>query len=281
MSGQISVPGRVAGALDRGAALAVSISGGKDSQAMLSALVRLHGERGWRGDLIAVHADLGRAEWHQTSDVVQAQASRYGVPLHVVRRRKGDLFHRIESRLQTVSTVDPTRPAKPFFPSAAQRYCTAELKRDPINSFLRRYSDVVSAIGLRAEESPARRKKMPWQINSRIDCGKRDALIWHPVLDWTAADIWSELGTSEADLLRRQQLYRQGSKCEALEGWSAHPAYVFGNQRLSCALCVLASQSDLENGARHNPEAYQFLLELEERSGYTFKNGWSLAQLKV
>ena len=81
------------------------------------------------------------------------------------------------------------------------------------------------------------------------------------------------------DVERRQQSYRNGDVAEALEGWGAHPAYVFGNERLSCALCILASVSDLCNGRKHNPELFNRYVELEKTSGYTFRDGFSLLDL--
>lgn len=59
----LQVPQAIDQALRQGAALAVSISGGKDSQAMLYALAAEWERRPeWTGDIFAVHADLGRAE---------------------------------------------------------------------------------------------------------------------------------------------------------------------------------------------------------------------------
>lgn len=56
-------------------------------------------------------------------------------------------------------------------------------------------------------------------------------------------------------------------------------AYVYGNERLSCALCILANDNDLRNGARHQPELAAHYIRLEEVGGATFKNGRSLAEI--
>lgn len=290
----MDVPPVIREAFERGATLSISVSGGKDSQAMLALLLGLtvaHRE--------IVHADLGRAEWPQTPGHVQQLSRDSGLPLVVVRRAKGDLVQRIEERLNSVSTVDPTRPAKPFWPSAQQRYCTSDLKRDPIHKHQRSHGRgnlIVSAIGMRAEESSARAKRAIVSVDRRITCKElrslepaealkrwngtgRLVLNWLPLHLWGVADVWPQIGTSVADLARRQELYRAGQAAEALEGWPAHPAYVFGNKRLSCALCVLAEISDLCNGRRHHPELYRHYVGLEDRSGYTFRDGFSLKDL--
>src|SRR4030095_13039850 len=85
----VLLPPEIERALEMGAALAVSVSGGKDSQAMLLALVRLHRERGFTGELFAVHADLGRIEWDGTSEQVQQMCRDLSVPLRIVTRSDG------------------------------------------------------------------------------------------------------------------------------------------------------------------------------------------------
>ena len=58
--------------LRNGAALVLSVSGGKDSDAMSHHLLDLRQAEGWPGDVLMVHADLGaRVEWQQTPDYVR------------------------------------------------------------------------------------------------------------------------------------------------------------------------------------------------------------------
>lgn len=290
--------GLVVRLITEGAAqVSYSVSGGKDSQAMLTMLdfkIRQH----TAVVPTIVHADLGRAEWPQTPGFVQQLADQHQRELFVVRRVKGDLVQRIEERLNTVSTLDPTRPAKPFWPSAAQRYCTSDLKRDPIAKHHRALVSegiLVSCIGMRAEESPNRRKMVPLSVNKRVSSlryrtlepaeavygfdGGRLVLDWLPIHHLKLGQVWEMLGSSETDINRRRQLYKAGDKEKALDGWLGHPAYVFGNERLSCALCILASVNDLRNGKEHHPELYQIYVGLEKKSGYTFRDGLSLQDI--
>ncbi len=91
MQPRLDIPPLIHDALARGAALAISISGGKDSQAMLRLLATHPDRPHWTGDLFAIHADLGRAEWPQTPGHVEAICKKEGIELVVVRRDKGDL----------------------------------------------------------------------------------------------------------------------------------------------------------------------------------------------
>src|SRR5689334_13827174 len=47
-----------------------------------------------------------------------------------------------------------------------------------------------------------------------------------------------------------------------------------------CSLCVLASKNDLLNGAQHHPQHYRDLVDLEIASGYSFRQGIWLADLR-
>jgi 3'-phosphoadenosine 5'-phosphosulfate sulfotransferase (PAPS reductase)/FAD synthetase len=317
----LAVPAAIELALSQGAALAISLSGGKDSQALLMLLAPWFRQRGYGGQLFAIHADLGRAEWEQTPAFVQQLADNAGVPLVVVRRAKGDLVARIGERMQaTAGTTAPGWPdAKnryctshlksgpidqalrnpaPYWPSSAQRFCTSDLKRGPIDTQLRQFEVIISAEGVRADESPARAKKAEAELRQAITAkslrelspeaalaqrkpGQRVALNWRPLLHFTTAQVWQACGTSEVNLKARQRLHSIGASTSALAGWVGHPAYVLGNQRLSCALCVLGSKNDLLNGANHNPTTYGLYLELEVLGGSTFKHNQSLFDLPV
>jgi 3'-phosphoadenosine 5'-phosphosulfate sulfotransferase (PAPS reductase)/FAD synthetase len=243
--------------LREGAALVLSVSGGKDSDAMCHYLLERRQAEGWPGDTVMVHADLGRAEWRSTTDYVRDLARRKNVPLHVVRWTHGDLIDRIWQRYY----ADPSRPC---WPSSKVRYCTSDLKRAPISRWIRTTyptGRVVCAVGLRAEESSARAKKAV--VIVREDCTaptlNRLTLNWLPIHDWTESDVW---------------------ECIRQHGNVCHEAYKLGNHRLSCACCVLASVNDLFNGAAHNPDTYCELWRIEAVTGYSFRKDFWLSDLK-
>lgn len=323
-----AVPKVIDAALRAGADCAWSLSGGKDSQALANVGAAWFRAQGYPGRQYAIHADLGRAEWAQTADFVARIARENDLPLVVVQRPKGDLVTRFEERLlATRGTATPFWPSAesryctshlksgpidtalrdvaPFWPSSDSRYCTSDQKRGPIDTHLRTAEVVISAEGVRGDESRERAKKPVVEVRQSITAkstvakgrnlaamtparalaartpGKRVALNWRPLFHWSEADVWQGCGTTLVELERRRALYKAGREAEALDGWPAHPAYVFGNQRLSCAFCVLGSQNDLLNGAQHHPELYGHLLQLEIIGGATFKSGWSLAELPV
>jgi len=264
--------------LQAGAALAVSISGGKDSQAMATTLAKLHAARGWSGPIFAIHADLGRIEWRQTPGQVKRIADQAGLDLVTVRRTDGrDMVDHWIARGERMQAQG--KQARPWSDSG-NRFCTSDMKRDPIDNYLRRFGNVVCAVGLRADESPARAKKKAWE-KRRIDNTVRAATTWHPILDWGIGRVLNACGTDVYDLKRRQDLYAAGAVEAALDGWPLHVAYVFGNDRLSCQFCVLASCNDLQNGADHNPELLAELIGIEDRFGFTFQSGRSLRSFQA
>lgn len=269
----VSLPQPIEAALDEGAALAISISGGKDSQAMALALVDLHRTRGWSGEVFCITADLGRIEWPETHAHVQKIADLCGVRLVTVRRARGDMLQRWQQRGET--TLAASGQGRPWS-DANNRFCTSELKRDPIDSYLRKYDHVVCAVGIRAQESDGREKQPLWARRKRIETRTRRAFTWHPIHAWSLLDVLRQCGHTWGELRRRQEQYAQGSPEQALDGWSLHPAYVYGNERLSCQFCILGSIGDLTNGARHNPELLAELVAIEDRFGFTFQSDRSL-----
>lgn len=323
----LEIPAAIRAALDAGAVVYHSLSGGKDCQAMSSQLVATAMWEGWANTMIAIHMDLGRAEWQETPGHVERIAADNGLALVVVRRPQGDLLQEIEDRMHKLAGEDrpfwPSSAARyctadqkrsqadkvyragaPFWPSAASRYCTAHQKTNQADKAYRGAEIVISAEGIRAEESTTRAKKQPVHLRRQITAqrlqelsveealaqrrpGERVAINWYPIFDWRLdEDVWPACGTTAADVDRRRAMYKTGRAsgdpalmAAALDGWPCHPAYVYGNVRLSCALCVLGCQGDLENGARHNPAVFLDYLRLEWQGGFTFKNGWALESL--
>lgn len=269
--------------LEAGADLIGSVSGGKDSQAQLVQI----SDQGLKFDYL-IHADLGRAEWPQSLPMCEVLSARAGAPLIVVQRPQGDLVTQIEQRMVKLEGT-----GKPFWPSASNRYCTSDQKRDQINKDFRKHKLIISVEGIRAEESPARRRKQSLSIRTRITAKRlrkmtilqaiaarrpdeRLAVTWYPVFDMSEGQIYELCGHTISDRNSRRLLYREDKVEAAFDGWGMHQAYVFGNERVSCQLCLLATKNDIQVGARHGPELLEVYQGFERVSHCTFKNNFSL-----
>ena len=291
--------------LEAGATLAVSVSGGKDSDAMLRYLVNTHSVENWTGELFSLFCDLGRIEWPGVSEHLYKVCAELHVPLTKLYPKRS-MIDEWQHRYETILSK---QQEKPFWSSSAARYCTKHEKTQPADKLLRGHQFVVCAIGLRAEESSARAKKPRYQVRNDIASvwyktpqsyksaeekerwaeqayqswlanGRkgRFALSWHPIHDWSLAEVWQQNGTSCEDVARRSALYRSGELKQALQGFPCHWAYVSSNSRLSCSLCVLASSHDILNGAQHNLRTWIELALMEVTSGWSFQQGrWLLS----
>jgi len=232
--------------ISRGAIFYCSHSGGKDSQAqyaLLHALVPAD-------QLVVVHADLGDIEWDGVQEHIRATVFQ---EVNVVRAvwKDGtpkDLLSQVERRYQA-------RPDVPCWPSSSTRFCTSDLKRDPIHKFIRQDLKArgsllgVNATGLRAEESPARAKRPTLELNKRLSKAGREVYEWLPIHHLTTQEVFEII---------------------ARAGQEPFHAYLEGNERLSCVFCIFGCQGDLRNGARQRPELLQKYVDLETRTGYTF-----------
>lgn len=227
-----------------GALFVINHSGGKDSQAMMIRLL----EQVPRRQLLVVHASLGDAEWHGALEHAQHQAQVAGIPFLVAKARKS-FMEMVERRY----AVRPG-PGSSCWPSASNRQCTSDLKRDPIQREVRAYAkanhfcQVVTCLGIRAAESPGRARRAAFQVNKRGTVRGREWFEWLPIHEMDTAEVWRTIASA---------------------GQTPHQAYLAGNQRLSCVFCIMGSPRDIANGARHRPELLAQYLEVEARTGYT------------
>jgi DNA sulfur modification protein DndC len=242
-------------AIRQGAVFYCSHSGGKDSGAMYWYLRRV----GVPDDqLVVVHASLGRIEHQGVIEHIKATIDH---ELHIVKAvdRAGqdkDLLSMVRDRHRK----DPSRPP---WPSSSIRYCTSDLKRGPIEKFIRNDMAArgallaVNCVGLRAAESASRAKRNPWTENTRLSKAGRQVMDWlpiHHVTDQMLRTWWSYPDHPEL-----------------------HPVYQAGNDRLSCAFCIFGCSGDLRNAARLYPALLQEYLDLERETGFTMFHNESLA----
>lgn len=234
----------------------INTSGGKDSQAMLGQVVVQATAAGIRDRLVAVHADLGAMEWPGTRAVIQAQVDHYGVPLEVVSRPQGDLLTQVAQR--------------GMWPSSAARYCTSDHKRGQVAKVITRLAGglarangekvrVLNCLGLRAQESPARAKLVPFKRDDRLSNGKRHVDVWLPIHDWTVDQVWT---------------------FNRSEGTPIHPAYGLGMPRLSCVFCIFSPKAGLVLAGKHNPELLDRYVAVEQQIGHLFRQDCSIASVR-
>ena len=228
----------------------VNISGGKDSIATLYEVVQYARAADVLDRVVCVHADLSDAEWRGVRELAAEHAAFYGLRFEVVARNGSGLIERVEER--------------GMWPDANNRWCTSDFKRAPVRTLMTRLVEesrqaghtgqvrILNVLGLRAEESPARRRLLPfahegsWTCpcgdcrrrrkrakqaeaegrpvpkHSRPQHGASNMLrhvdVWYPVHSWSTSDVWSAVWAS---------------------GLRVHDAYTKGGMpRLSCVFCL-------------------------------------------
>jgi 3'-phosphoadenosine 5'-phosphosulfate sulfotransferase (PAPS reductase)/FAD synthetase len=233
----------------------VNTSAGKDSQAMLDYVVEQADAQGVdRSRIVCFHADLGRVEWPGTAELAEAHAEAYGLRIVRIARPQGDLLDHIEAR--------------GMFPSSAARYCTSDHKRGQAHKALTmltrelglgRPARILNCMGLRAQESAARAKRVPLSHDAKAsNKTKRTVTEWLPILDWTADQVWARIAQAPTQ---------------------AHPAYAAGMPRLSCCFCVLASKGALVRAAQLMPALAEEYRQVEVRIGHRFTEHLSMGEI--
>ncbi len=276
----------------------ISISGGKDSQTILGVVMRMVKDQEYAGTVRAVHADTG-AEWPQSLPHCKMLCEHYSIPLdvavpyralpaHIERRCKmlsesadpkpgwPNMQNRyctshcktnaIDKIVRAQHPAKPTKGSKPGWPSASCRYCTSDCKRAPIEKVVRANwgakrgsgANILSVTGERRQESPHRAKLPMIEESKRLTAGARIVTNYRPILDYTLDMVWGHIADT---------------------GLPRHVAYDRGNKRVSCAICFLATDADIRNGAIECPELTAEYLRIEKEYGFTMKNGKSLADI--
>lgn len=247
-------------------AFVVSYSGGKDSHRMLG-FIR---ENFPHVRTYVVMADTGfehvrpipAEEW------ARDQVALYGLKLIVVRNPNKTYLEMVERR--------------GMFPSPGQRQCTSDLKRGPIDVVIRNLKEklIISCVGIRAAESTKRATLIPWQLNEsltieerrtktgRIFQQARNVYSWMPIFQESLMDVlrWHWENSQRLHPVYVADYHRDGTTGGYL-------------RRFSCRVCIFSTPADLRAIHEHDREAFDAVAGLEQRIGFTMKNGKNLFEV--
>lgn len=279
----------------------VNTSAGKDSMALLTALVELARAQGVdvRDKLLAVHCDLGRVEWAGTADLAAEHAATYGVPfvkvaketdlLQQVRQRKLNLTAKAAKLTAQAATaraagdlagaaaleVDAAKKADaPAWPSSAARWCTSDQKTGQVEKLM-----TALAAAHREQLAAAGEQARPIRILNTLGIRAAESAARalkapfgrdsasntrREVTRWLPIFTWSD--AQVWDTIRRS-------------GLRVHGAYLIGMTRLSCGLCVLSSRADLVTAARANRALVDEYAAMEDEVAATFQARTSIRDI--
>jgi len=247
----------------------VNVSGGKDSTATLLLAI----ERGAE-NLSAVMADTGH-EHPATYEYVSYLEQATGIKIRRVKAcfkmriaNKREYIARkwaddgvsdlaIKEALETlVATGIPMLDMclwKGRFPSPKARFCTEELKIQPMMDQVfipatKIYDTVISWQGVRRDESRAR------ATLSETEDGEFGVINYRPILDWTADDCFA--------------MHRK-------HGINWNPLYEQGMGRVGCMPCIMARKGELAEIEKRFPEEFDRVARWERLVSRASKRGAS------
>jgi 3'-phosphoadenosine 5'-phosphosulfate sulfotransferase (PAPS reductase)/FAD synthetase len=259
----------------------ISVSGGKDSTALLTVAVAQEVP-----NLQAVFADTGHehqltyeyidylSDWLQrqghlpirhiradfSDDLARRRDYLLGVAAGEFPDRYGKARHTRETAARAAEVMRPT--GKPFldlallkgrFPSTKRRFCTVELKRNPIieQVFLPLMTGdrmILSWQGVRADESEARRY-LP-------ECDEVGSGLFNyrPLLRWTVDDVF---------------------EAHRMMGLKPNPLYKLGMGRVGCMPCIHCRKDELLSIAHRFPDVIDEMDDMENMVKRASKRGGS------
>ncbi|MFM0136442.1 adenine nucleotide alpha hydrolase family protein [Caballeronia grimmiae] len=249
------------------AAVAIGVSGGKDSVACALAVARHLDAIGHSGPRVLVHSDLGRVEWKDSGPACERLAAHLGWELLTLQRQAGDMLARWEKRwsnnVERYRDLSCVRLILPWS-TPSMRFCTSELKGSLINSALNKRfptHNIVSVTGVRRQESNARSKMAVAAPLAPLSTKGRTGVTWNAIIEWTVNEVFTEI---------------------AAAGLALHEAYtVYGASRVSCAYCIMSSLDDLRAAAScaDNQDVYREMVRLEAESTFAFQGQRWLADV--
>lgn len=188
----------------------VSLSGGKDSAATSLALR----EAGIKHRLVFADTGWEAPETYAYLDTLRALLG----PIDVVRAVRGGMLD--------------IAAQKAGFPMRQGRWCTEKLKVEPLKAYRdtieREGREVVSVVGIRAEESEERAKFKVWE-----DCERWGGWVWRPILHWPIEEVLA---------------------IHHRHGVPVNPLYKRGHNRVGCYPCIMANKDEVRLVAEHAPD---------------------------
>lgn len=202
----------------------LSVSGGKDSTAA-GLLLKAAGI-----PFLAVHSYTGWEHEETEKYLAGPLPDALGVPITILRNPKHP------------NGMRDLVKNKGMFPSRVLRFCTQELKIEPLKALLEQYDDEpVHAIGVRKAESRARSTLTEWDDSTGLD-----ALVWRPLAEWTYDDV--------IDIHKRY-------------GVTPNSLYLtHGQERVGCWPCIFARKKEIRAVAELTPERIDLIEEMEHQA---------------
>lgn len=231
----------------------ISFSGGRTSAFMLHEILRAYDGQ-LPPDVVVAFANTGK-EREETLRFVHECGSRWGVEIHWLEWRP------MPERFAEVGLNSAARAGEPFeglialrgrLPNPLQRFCSRELKVEPIKAFCRSlgWERWTNVIGLRHDEGLRVLKKLAENDNG----GHR----WKSVMPLAKAKV---------------------TKADVMAFWSAQP-FDLGLKAYegNCDLCFLKSEGKLKAIIREQPGAADWWIA-QEATGSRFERARSYADL--
>lgn len=228
--------------------IVVSFSGGKDSTAMLLRMIELDEHI---DEVVCCDTYKEFPAMYRHIEKVKKVVEDAGIKFTMLRSEKSFDYLMFEHQVKPRANTIKANTQGYSWPDPRNRWCTAKLKVDIINRYLRelkKHHEVIQCVGIALDETHRLERKNNRQDNHR-----------HPLIEW---------GWTEENCL--DYCYSMGFDWEGLYE-------LFG--RVSCWCCPLQPLEELRKLRKHFPEKWEELRDMDRRTWRQFRADYSVDDL--
>ena len=218
--------------------LVVGVSGGKDSTAVCLHLIHNLGYAPEEFDRSFLDTGWEDKSTYQYLDYLETKIGKIKrLKANILIKKHHNHIRYFEKKLGYESPMIRLMFEYENFPRSFVRWCTRKLKIEPLKKYYDTLDfDPTNVVGIRKEESQARKKLSEHDWSDFLDCN-----VWRPIINWKENQV--------IEIHKKHQV-------------EPNPLYLQGSDRVGCYPCINSNKKEIRKLTK---ERIELIHEIETR----------------